>query len=53
MKAEARPPSNMTIEQTKSIVFAYIETFYNTKRLHSTLGYLTPMEYAAIITTAA
>jgi len=51
MKAEARPPSNLSIERTKTIVFNYIEIFYNTKRLHSTLGYLTPTEYATLITT--
>jgi len=51
MKAEARPPANLTIEQTKTIVFNYIEIFYNTKRLHSALGYLSPTEYAALITT--
>lgn len=27
--------------------FAYIESFYNTKRAHSSLGYLSPDEYAA------
>ena len=26
-------------------VFAYIEAFYNTQRLHSTLGYVSPLEY--------
>ena len=26
-------------------VFAYIEAFYNTQRLHSSLGYLSPVEY--------
>lgn len=53
MKSEARPPKNLTLEEIKTIVFNYIETFYNTKRLHSTLGYLSPNEYAAITATAA
>lgn len=47
MKAEARPPMDVSREQAKSIVFDYIETFYNTKRLHSALGYLSPDEFAA------
>jgi putative transposase len=29
-------------------VFDYIETFYNTKRLHSSLGYRSPREYEAL-----
>jgi putative transposase len=26
-------------------VFDYVERFYNTKRRHSTIGYLSPMEF--------
>ncbi|MBN1981453.1 MAG: IS3 family transposase [Chitinivibrionales bacterium] len=29
------------------ILFEYIESFYNCKRIHGTLGYLTPSEYEA------
>lgn len=32
-------------EQAALIVFEYIETWYNRKRLHSTLGYLSPDEF--------
>lgn len=32
-------------EDAYSKVFSYIETFYNPKRLHSTLGYVSPMEF--------
>ena len=34
----------VSIFQAKSAIFEYIETWYNRKRLHSTLGYKTPIE---------
>jgi putative transposase len=34
-----------TRDQARADVFDYIERFYNPKRRHSTLGYLSPMEY--------
>ena len=34
-----------TREQAKADVFDYIERFYNPKRRHSTLGYVSPMEF--------
>jgi len=37
-----------TRAQAKLEVFAYIETFYNRKRLHSTLGYLSPVEFESL-----
>ncbi len=33
------------VEQAKSEVFSYIEGYYNRVRLHSSLGYKSPMEY--------
>ena len=33
-----------TIEQAKTAVFEYIEIWYDRKRLHSALGYKTPVE---------
>ena len=34
-----------TRAQAKADVFGYIECFYNAKRRHSTIGYLSPMEF--------
>jgi transposase InsO family protein len=36
-----------TRAQAKTEVFSYIETFYNRKRLHSTLDYVSPDEFEA------
>ena len=32
-------------DEAKADVFDYIERFYNPKRRHSTLGYLSPVEF--------
>ncbi len=34
-----------TREQAKLSIFEFVEVFYNRQRLHSTLGYLAPVEY--------
>jgi len=34
-----------TRDQAKADVFDYIERFYNPRRRHSTLGYLSPVEF--------
>ena len=34
-----------TRNEAKADVFDYIERFYNLKRRHSTIGYLSPMEF--------
>lgn len=34
-----------TRDQAKQQVFEYIEVYYNRQRLHSTLGYLSPMQF--------
>jgi putative transposase len=34
-----------TRDQARADVFDYIERFYNLKRRHSTIGYLSPMEF--------
>ena len=35
----------LTHEQARREIFAYIETRYNRKRLHSSLGYLSPVDF--------
>ena len=35
-----------TIAELKTAIFNIIEVFYNRKRRHSSLGYLSPQEYA-------
>jgi putative transposase len=34
-----------TIDKLHSAVFEYIESYYNPRRRHSTIGYDTPIEY--------
>ena len=34
-----------TEEEEKNAIFEYIEIYYNRQRLHSSLGYLSPVEY--------
>lgn len=36
-----------TPEQAQKEIFQYIELYYNTKRLHSSLGYLSPAQFEA------
>ena len=36
-----------TREQAKAAIFEYIEVFYNRKRLHSSLGYVSPESFEA------
>ena len=37
-----------TRQEAKQKLFSYIEVFYNRKRLHSSLGYCSPVEFEAI-----
>ncbi|WP_445344229.1 IS3 family transposase [Clostridium septicum] len=34
-----------TLEQAQKEIFKYIELYYNTKRIHSSLGYILPAEF--------
>lgn len=39
----------ITKEETKKIIFEYIEVFYNRTRLHSANDYLSPVEYEEVV----
>lgn len=36
-----------TREEAKAAIFEYIEVFYNRKRIHSAIGYMSPVEFEA------
>jgi hypothetical protein len=38
-------------EEAMNSIFEYIEVFYNRQRLHSTLGYYSPVEYEKLWNT--
>jgi putative transposase len=40
-----------TRDEAKADVFDYIERFYNPKRRHSRIGYMSPMEFEGIAPT--
>jgi putative transposase len=42
-----------TREEARRAIFRYIETWYNRKRRHSTLGYISPAEYEQQLQVAA
>ena len=45
LKGECVDKPFKTRAEAKSIIFEYIEVWYNRERMHSTLGYLSPMEF--------
>ncbi len=45
LKAECVTAQFATRAQARTVIFEYIEAWYNRRRLHSTLGYLSPMEF--------
>ncbi|WP_425262079.1 IS3 family transposase [Streptococcus castoreus] len=50
MKKELVNDANFaTIEQAQLEIFKYIETYSKSKRLHSTLGYQSPIEFEKIV----
>ena len=44
-KEEVHREKYVTHEQAKASLFYYIEVFYNRKRRHSALGYVSPHDY--------
>jgi putative transposase len=45
LKAECAIQQFATRAQAHTVIFEYIEAWYNRKRLHSSLGYLSPVEF--------
>ena len=49
LKNELPKKKFKNLAEVKKEVFRYIETWYNTERLHSSLGYKSPAEYAEAV----
>lgn len=45
IKSEIPNLADRTIDQARTILFEYVEVFYNRQRLHSSLGYVSPDEF--------
>jgi len=45
LKRERDFPTGCTRDDARAVVFEYLELFYNPVRLHSSLGYVSPVEY--------
>ncbi len=43
-KEEVNVNNYETFNEARLAIFEFIESWYNTKRIHSTLGYITPTE---------
>ena len=53
-KEEVNNNTYETFEEAKMRIFEFIESWYNNKRIHSTLGYITPnQKYQNYITNLA
>ncbi len=49
LKNELPKKKYQNLEEVRAAVFEYIETWYNKKRLHSSLGYKSPLEYVEAV----
>jgi len=53
LKTECVSGANFqSLAEARQAVFAYIEVWYNRQRLHSALGYLSPVQYEQRLTAA-
>ena len=52
-KEEVYQTTYVTFEQARLALFQYIEGWYNCKRMHGSLNYLTPDEYERLARQAA
>ncbi len=52
-KEEVYQTTYVTFEQARLALFQYIEGWYNRKRMHGSLNYLTPDEYERLARQAA
>ena len=49
LKTEEDEDANyQTRQQAQTSIFSYIESFYNPKRRHSSLGYLSPNDFEKV-----
>ena len=53
LKSELGDPVWPTRDAARSAIFNYIEAWYNSKRRHSTLGYVSPIQYESSLPIAA
>lgn len=53
LKTELGDPVWETRAEARAEIFEYIEIWYNARRRHSTLGYLSPNQYESTLPTAA
>ncbi len=53
LKTELRDPIWETRAAARAAIFEYIEVWYNRRRLHSTIGYVSPEQYESSLPIAA